>query len=102
MNSFPTQKSKDFGIPLRSDHSCPEKRKIRNEYKTKKTAFQEGTAEIGPAFNSVFHLLPHRIEFRKRESNFPNRFSRNPPRSARNLPSFCSIWQNFNKLYITS
>jgi hypothetical protein len=45
VNSFPTQKSKKFGIPFRNDHSHCGKRKMKNEYKTKKTVFQEDTAE---------------------------------------------------------
>ena len=44
MNSFPTQKSNKFGISIMTDRSFSEKRKIRNEYKTKKTAFQKDTA----------------------------------------------------------
>ena len=44
MNYFPTQKSKVFGIPFRINHSIYRKRKIRNEYKTKKTTFQKDTS----------------------------------------------------------
>jgi len=41
MNSFPTQKSNKFGISIMTDRSFSEKRKIRNEYKTKKTIFSQ-------------------------------------------------------------
>jgi len=53
MSSFPTQKSKYFGIPFTNDPRMIDhqrsyslgKRKIRNEYKTKKTTFQRDIGE---------------------------------------------------------
>jgi hypothetical protein len=45
-NYFPTQISKEFGISFRLIIPISEKRKMKNEYKTKKATFQKDTTKI--------------------------------------------------------
>jgi hypothetical protein len=66
MNSFPTQISNKFGIPLWNGRSYSGERKMKTEYKTKKTVFHrigslicltdfnEGTLEFFPAHVEYF------------------------------------------------